>query len=341
MTSLPMAGRLQAMLAAAAGKRVVVLGDLLADEYVTGRIARVSREAPVFIVEHESTQVVPGGAGNAAANVAALGGDAVLVALAGRDDAGRRVLTAAQRHMDTSGVVRPAGYHTPVKTRILASEGQMPRQQVLRVDRATQQPVADRWRDAWLRHAIRAVADADAILLSDYGCGVLTPAIVAEVLAPLRKRRPSVPVLLDSRYDVLKYRGLTACTPNLSEVEAALDVTIGDDLNALEQAGRALLTRTAMQAVLVTRGSRGMALFEAGRPTLHIAIHGSDTATDVTGAGDTVMATLTMALAAGASMADAAQLANVAGGLVVLKRGTATVSARELSRAVRAVSAKH
>lgn len=328
--------RLLARLAAARRRRVVVLGDLIADEFVSGRIARVSREAPVLILEYDSTEILPGGAGNAAANVAALGGIASLVALAGRDEAGRRVLAACPSRVDTRSIVRPAGYHTPVKTRILAGGVHSAKQQVVRIDRRTREPIAAAWRAAWVRAAERALAGADAVLVSDYGSGLLSPAVVTRLVAPLRAAGRKVPVLVDSRYDLLRFRGLTACTPNQSEVEQALDVTIGDAPRALERAGRAILTRTRMDAVLVTRGSRGMALFEPGAPTLHIPIYGSDEIADVTGAGDTVMATLTLALAGGASLADAARLANYAGGLVVMKRGTATVSARELARAITA-----
>ena len=328
------ASRLLAVVRAARERKVAVLGDLVADEFVYGQIARVSREAPVLIIEHESTQTLPGGAGNAAANVAALGGDVTLVALAGRDAPGHDVLAAMPARVDSRAVVRPAGYRTPVKSRILAGGVHSARQQVLRVDREMRRPIDERWRDAWVRKAERAIEDADAVLLSDYGSGLITPDIVARLLTPLRARRPGVPILIDSRHHLLQFRGLTACTPNQFEVEAALGVAIGDDPAQLERAGRLLLTRSKMDAVLITRGSRGMSLFEPGTPTLHIPIFGTDEIADVTGAGDTVISTLTLALAAGASLADAARLANYAGGLVVMKRGTATVTARELSRAV-------
>jgi rfaE bifunctional protein kinase chain/domain len=331
--------RLTAVLRAARGRRVVVLGDLLADEYVSGRIARVSREAPVLILEYDSTDIRPGGAGNAAHNVAALGGAATLVALAGRDDAGRRVLASFPRSVDTRHVVRPAGYRTPLKTRILAGGIHSAKQQVVRIDRHARAPIADGWRAAWLRAAARALRGADAVLVSDYGSGLLSPALVSSLVGGLRTGRGRVPVLVDSRYELLRYRRLTACTPNESEVELALGTSIGNNPRALERAGRAILARTGMDAVLVTRGSRGMALFEPGAPTVHVPIHGSDEIADVTGAGDTVMATLTLALAAGATMADAARLANYAGGLVVMKRGTATVTARELAAAVAADAA--
>lgn len=326
--------RLLDLIVAARGKRIVVLGDLIADEFVSGRISRVSREAPVLILEYDKTEIVPGGAGNAASNVATLGGAVTLVALAGRDEPGRRVLASFPSRVDRRAITRPAGYHTPVKTRILAGGVHSAKQQVVRIDRFTRDGLTEAWRAQWMRQAAKSLRQADAVLVSDYGSGLISPAVVTALVAPLRTRRRAVPVLIDSRYELLRYRGLTACTPNESEVEHALGVTIGDAPRVLERAGRAILARTRMDAVLVTRGSRGMALFERATPTTHIPIYGSDEIADVTGAGDTVMATLTLALAAGASMADAARLANYAGGLVVMKRGTATVSARELARAV-------
>lgn len=312
---------------------VVVIGDLIADEYVYGRVARVSREAPVLILEYDSTEVVPGGAGNAASNAAALGGQVRLVSLVGRDEPGRRVQRALPSRVDRRGLVRPAGFRTPVKTRILAGGIHSAKQQVVRIDRLSSRPVTDAERAAVTRAAHRAIRDADAVLISDYGSGLVTPALARDLADRVRRR--GVPVLLDSRYALTRYRGLTACAPNESEVEQALGVRIDDDLRVLERAGRRILDRTRMAAVIVTRGSRGMALFEPGKKTVHIPIFGSDQIADVTGAGDTVMASLTLALAAGASVEDAARLANVAGGLVVMKRGTATVGAAELVRALR------
>jgi rfaE bifunctional protein kinase chain/domain len=333
-SSPPTARRLLDLLAAGRGRRVAVLGDLIADEFVSGRIARVSREAPVLILEYDRTVIVPGGAGNAANNVASLGGAVTLVALAGRDEPGRRVLASFPARVDRRAVVRPAGYRTPVKTRILAGGIHSAKQQVVRIDRFTRDPIAEAWRRRWLRAARKALRGADAVLVSDYGSGLLSPPLVATLVAPVRRGRRRIPVLIDSRYDLMRYRGLTASTPNESEVEQALGVAVGDSSRALERAGRAILGRTRMDAVVITRGGRGMAVFEHGVPTTHIPIYGSDEIADVTGAGDTVMATITLALAAGASMVDAARLANYAGGLVVMKRGTATVSARELTRAI-------
>jgi D-glycero-beta-D-manno-heptose-7-phosphate kinase len=327
------ADRLSALVRAARGRHVAVIGDLLADEFIYGRVERVSREAPVLILRYDQTIVLPGGAGNAAANVAALGGGVTLAALAGRDDVGRRLLRGLPRRVSRAAIVRPTGYHTPVKTRILAGGIHSAKQQVVRIDRIRSGAPGDAVKRQFASTARRAIAQADAVIISDYGSGLVSPALVDELRRTARRR---IPFLLDSRHDTLAYRGLTACTPNESEVEQLLGVSIDDDGKVLERAGRTLLKRTGMEAILITRGSRGMAIFQPGVPTTHLAIYGSDEIADVTGAGDTVIATLTLALAAGGSFVDAARLANYAGGLVVMKRGTATVSADELRGAIRA-----
>ena len=329
------AGRYLALIDALEGRRVAVIGDVLADEFVYGQVARVSREAPVLILEYDSTEIVPGGAGNAANNVASLGGRARLAAVVGRDEAATRLVRALHRRVDAGTVVRIAGTVTPVKTRILAGGIHSAKQQVVRIDKGVRRAIDAKTREAFERAAMRAVADADAVLVSDYGSGLINPRFVARLRAAANGEGP-VPVLIDTRYRLLEYRGLTACTPNESEVEQALGITINDDLRALERAGREILERTRMQAVLITRGSRGMALFQRGERTVHIPIFGSDEIADVTGAGDTVMATVALALASGTTFEQAARLANFAGGIVVMKRGTATVTAEELRRAVAA-----
>jgi rfaE bifunctional protein kinase chain/domain len=341
MTGSSEGGRLLTLIDALAGRRVVIAGDLIADEFIYGEIARVSREAPVLILNYDSTEVVPGGAGNAAGNVAALGGAARLAGVAGRDETGRRLLgTLKSRRIDVGAVLRPAGYRTPTKTRILAGGIHSAKQQVVRIDRAASSTVDDATRAAFESRVLSAVRSADALLISDYGSGLVRPRLVTEARQAFRLKaeatRPARKgvILVDSRYNLLKFRGMTACTPNESEVEQALDIKIGDNARALERAGRDLLGTTRSEAVLITRGSRGMALFEAGRPTVHIPIVGSDQIADVTGAGDTVIATVTLALSAGAPFEDAARLANYAGGIVVMKRGTATVGASELRFAI-------
>jgi rfaE bifunctional protein kinase chain/domain len=316
-------------------KRVAVIGDVIADEFIYGRVARVSREAPVLILQYDSTQILPGGAANAANNVAALGGRTHIVGLTGKDEAGKR-LHASLAHVNTRGLLSPPGYCTPVKTRILAGGVHTAKQQIVRIDRVVSSDHDTKTRAAIRRAAVKVAADCDAILMSDYGTGLVTPDLAAALTnaAAARARSRAIPILIDSRYNLLNYRGLTACTPNESEVEHMFETKIGDNLKALERAGRELLKRTRMNAVLITRGSRGMAVFEPDRPTVHVPIYGSDEVADVTGAGDTVIATMTLAIAAGGSFYEAARLANYAAGLVVMKRGTATVSPDELREAI-------
>ena len=329
--------QLLALIHALKGRTVAVIGDVVADEFVYGRVARVSREAPVLILEYDTTEIVAGGAGNAANNVAALGGRATLVALVGRDDPGRRLVASLHAGVDSRRVIR-APLPTLVKTRILAGGVHSAKQQVVRIDRGVGVRMTAAGRAAFERVALDACERADAVLVSDYGSGLVTPALASKIRARLKRIGHPVPVLVDTRYQLVKYRGLTACTPNESEVEQALGIRIDDDPKVLERAGRDILAQTAMEAVLITRGSRGMALFIKGATTLHIPIVGSDEIADVTGAGDTVMATMALALGAGATFESAAWLANHAAGLVVMKRGTATVSVRELRAAIEQAS---
>ncbi len=328
--------RLLSLIDGFSSRRVLVVGDLIADEYIYGKVARVSREAPVLILKYDATEIVPGGAGNAANNVAALGGRVRLSGVVGDDVESRRLLKSFHRGVDRSSLIRAKGLRTPVKTRILAGGIHAARQQVVRIDRESGWPVPVEFSTMLMTRAEALVGDCDAVILSDYGSGLVTPAVGEAIRKAVdkRSRRLPIPILVDSRYRLIDYRGLTTCTPNESEVERVLGIDIDDDGEALERAGRLLLKKTNMKGVLITRGSRGMALFEPKQPTAQISIFGSGEVADVTGAGDTVIATLGLALAAGASLYEAAKLSNYAGGLVVKKRGTATVSSRELTDAV-------
>ena len=329
----PVPDRLAALVRGFRGRRVLVLGDLVADEFVYGRVQRVSREAPVLILEHQGAEVRLGGGANAVNNIKALGATPLPAGVLGRDEHGRRLreLLRAQR-ISTAAVINAPGFATPVKSRILGGGTHATKQQIVRLDRIARLPRRSPARAALKAALGRLPARLDGVLVSDYGLGLLTPGLVRAAVALARRRR--VPVTVDSRHSLLAFRGMTAVTPNEPEVEAALGMRIGHDRKRLEAAGRTLLRRLSAQAVLITRGSDGMALFEPGRPPLHIPIHGSDQVADVTGAGDTVIATFTLALAAGASCYDAARLANYAGGIVVMKYGTRPVTNEELSDAV-------
>ena len=334
MSALASRERLLQLIRAFRGRRVLVLADLVADEFITGRVERVSREAPVLILKYDSTDLRLGGGANAAHNIKSLGGAPLPLGVLGRDAHGQRLRALLRsRKIDVRRVFSEPRYATPVKTRILGGGVHQAKQQVVRIDKATRLESA-RARARVERALFAYRGPLDAVLVSDYGFGLLTPGLVRSAIAAARRRR--VPITVDSRFDLLAFRGMTAVTPNEPEVEAALGVSIGHDQRRLEQAGRALLRRLHTQAVLITRGGDGMALFERERPPLHIPIFGSDQVADVTGAGDTVIATFTLALAAGATPAEAGRLANYAGGIVVMKQGTATASAAELVAAVRA-----
>ncbi|HSL49677.1 MAG TPA: PfkB family carbohydrate kinase [Candidatus Deferrimicrobiaceae bacterium] len=314
------------------GKRVAVIGDLIADEYLYGKPARISREAPVLILRFTDREVRLGGAANAAHNVHALGATVLPVGLLGPDGAGDEV-HALFRHagMSTDGISREPGRPTPVKTRIMAGGYQATRQQVVRLDREPEGGISGP-AEARLIAQLRAIgATADGFLVSDYGYGTVTPRVYETVLELGHARQ--VPVTVDSRYELPRFKGATAATPNEPEVEALTGQDLGDE-PSLEKAGRAVLERLDARLLLVTRGSRGMALFEREGPVTFMPIHGSDEIADVTGAGDTVISTFTVGLAAQATPGEAAWLANVAGGVVVMKRGTATVTMPELLAAL-------
>jgi len=314
-------------------QRILVLADLVADEFVGGEITRVSREAPVLILRHSETRLVPGGGANAANNLADLGAQVQLVGAVGDDEPGHALLTYFRRkNVPTAGIRVLRGWRTPTKTRFLGGFSHTARQQVLRVDREPQSPFPSPAREQMGRRAQQLAARAGAVLVSDYGFGAVTPAL----LRRLRLNGEKL-VTLDSRYALLDYRGgrITAATPNEPELEALYHARIGSDRRALERLGRRALRHLDLRALVVTRGKDGMAVFEPGQPLEEIPVYGAPEAVDVTGAGDTVIAAFTLALAAGASFLDAARLANYAGGIVVMKRGTATVTQAELLAALR------
>ena len=313
------------------GIPVAVIGDLVLDRYWLGRSSRISREAPVLILEFEDERGVPGGAANAAMNVRALGGRARLVGRVGRDEAGMDLARALRSSgLDPRWLERD-GTGTIVKTRILAGSSHTSRQQIVRLDRG--QPAARATRPGGLvRSVAKALRGSRAALLSDYGYGVLDSSIRTEALRLARKEK--IPVVVDSRYALRGYRGATLLTPNEHEIQSAFHLP-SLDLRGLKSAGERLRRAASADAVWVTRGSDGMLLLEKGRKPSRIPIVGSSDVADVTGAGDAVSAAATLALAAGASQLEAALLATYAASVVVMKRGTATVDRSELETALR------
>jgi len=311
---------------------VAVLGDMVADEFVFGEISRVSREAPVLILRHRERTVVPGGGANAVNNLADLGVNVLPVGIVGTDEPGRMLLRAFRhKRIPVSGILKDKDHVTTTKTRILAGMPHTWRQQVVRIDREPETALSPHMaRELALatREYLRA---SDALLVSDYGYGAANPKIFATAMS---RRSGSIPVVLDSRHRMLEFSGVTAATPNEPEVEEALGIKIGQDWNALSGAGAEIVSRMKLQSLLITRGRDGMVAFSEKHKPVDIPIFGGDEVTDVTGAGDTVIATYTAALATGAGAEDAAHLANYAGGIVVMKRGTATVTRDELLHAI-------
>jgi len=326
------AQRLRRTVEAFRGRTIVVVGDLIADEYLFGKPARISREAPVLILRFTEREVGLGGSANAAHNVHALGARVVPIGVVGRDAPGDEVLGLFHgAGMPTDGIVTENGRPTPVKTRIMAGGYPATRQQVVRLDREPEGELQTITEDALVTRLTGLAERADAILVSDYGYGTVTPRVFERIRAIAR--RTGAVVSVDSRYQLPRFTGVTAATPNEAELEQLAGTAV-DDERGVEKAGRQLLERLEARLLLVTRGSRGMALLERDGGSSFIPIHGTDEIADVTGAGDTVISTFTVALASGAAPVDAATLANMAGGIVVMKRGTATVSPAELAQAI-------
>jgi D-glycero-beta-D-manno-heptose-7-phosphate kinase len=317
---------------------IVVLGDFVADKFVFGEISRVSREAPVLILRHRETQTVPGGGANAANNLVDLGAKVLPVSVLGDDAAGDDLRAYFRaKHVDVSGLLCVHGWTTPTKARFLAGWTHTASQQVLRMDREPSGALLPATTKALVRGTRERIRRASAMVISDYGYGSAAPEIVRAVGAPEKRRGPAPPlrIALDSRYRLHEYAGLAldAAMPNEAEIEAAHHAKVGG-ASALEGLARRTMARMGLKALVVTRGRDGMIVFERGRTPQSLTIFGSDQAVDVTGAGDTVIATFTLALAAGATVLEAAHLANYAGGIVVMKRGTATVTRGELAAAI-------
>lgn len=308
--------------------RVLVLGDMILDEFVLGRTDRVSREAPVVIVRYDATTYSPGGAANAAQNVAALGGRALPVSVIGADSGGATLRSLLEeRGMSARCLVAVRDMPTTVKTRVMAGDFHSQRQQIVRIDREREGPIGRRAAERIRSMCEREIPRSDAVLLSDYHQGLFSPEIIRT--AVVLSRRAGVPVVVDSRYQLTRFKGVTTATPNEVEAAAAALIPLGGDA-ALKRIGRSLLARLAARSVLVTRGRFGMRLFERGKRSVSVDVVGSPEATDVTGAGDTVAAAVALSLGAGLDMRAAMHLANVAASIVVMKRGTAVASAEEL-----------
>jgi rfaE bifunctional protein kinase chain/domain len=309
------------------GRRVAIVGDLVADQFLSGTISRVSREAPVFILRHDETDTRAGGAANAAVNVASLGGVPILIGVLGNDPDGEQL----EKVLADSGVACDLVEHdgtlrTTTKVRVLAGQHYAPRQQVIRIDYENRDPLGSELCGRLLMNLEKAGVNADAIIVSDYNYGVASPELVDSARKISKER--GIPLIIDSRFRLADFPGATSATPNQDEVEQIL----GKDFSEQDCVG--LLARLGHESLLVTRGNKGMLLIESGKMPVSIDPVGSLQPIDVTGAGDTVIAAYALGLASGLTFAESAMVANNAGGIVVMKKGTASVTADELERSL-------
>ncbi|MGI8787344.1 MAG: bifunctional heptose 7-phosphate kinase/heptose 1-phosphate adenyltransferase [Pyrinomonadaceae bacterium] len=304
-------------------KRIVIVGDLVADQFLRGTISRVSREAPVFILRHDETETLAGGAANAAVNVASLGGDAVLVGIIGKDANGDALFEKlCESKVACDYIIAGENHRTTTKVRVLAGQHYAPRQQVIRIDYENTEAIDGELQKRLKANLLAAAQTADAIIISDYNYGVANSELaeIARQIAADKK----IPLLIDSRFNLKNFRGATTATPNQEEVEQILGANF-TETNCVE-----LCENLGYESLLITRGNLGMLLIERGKSPVYLEAVGAKEPVDVTGAGDTVIAAYALGLASGLSFADAANTANHAGGIVVMKKGTASVTPDEL-----------
>ena len=335
-TATPTISRLLALIESFRGKRVLVIGDMVADEYLIGRPTRISREAPVLILELDEERTIPGGASNVAVNACSLGSEVFLAGVVGADLPGQKLRNAIEKlHMHQAGIITDQTRPTSTKTRIMAGSPQIVQQHIVRLDRVDTSDIAEPSKGKIIDYIRAALPTIDAVVLSDYENGVISPEII-ETCIPAARALNKV-IVVDSHGSLFRFQGVTALTPNQPEAESSLGITITTQAE-LNAAGQRLLDGSNARGVLITRGSEGMSLFELGKPPLHLPIYplpNTSEIVDTNGAGDTVAATFTLALTAGASMSEAAYLANAAAALVVRRLGAASNTPEELKSILR------
>jgi len=324
--------RLCALVDKFAGKSIAVWGDFILDEYVYGNTNRVSREAPVLILSYKKREFSLGGGGNSLLNLKALGASPFPIGVIGSDSAGEEIIRILKsKDIPTDFLIQEKTFSTPAKIRILAGEENTRKQQILRIDREGRVPNKTNINMKLVKHLRYAQKTAAALLISDYNYFNVKENIYKQILPDFTKAK--IPVAVDSRFRLLSFKQSTVSTPNESEVEDALKIKLTDEKDMLKKTGSRLLKQTEAKAILLTRGSQGMVLFEKEKAPAYIPVHGTTDIVDVTGAGDTVISVFTLSLTAGGTFSQAASLANYAGGIVVMKKGTATVSAEKLKEA--------
>jgi rfaE bifunctional protein kinase chain/domain len=310
----------------------MVIGDMVADVYLEGKVARISREAPVLILEHSAEDVVPGGAANVLNNVAEMNGQVLAVGVVGTDSVGDHLLQVLNaKGINTNGIISDAARPTISKTRVMAGGQATVRQQVVRIDRELKAPLSVIVEQTLQKYIRENISKMDAVVMSDYTGYTISEQTIRLVIDACQAA--GIPCIVDSRYNVMAYAGVTVVKQNESEAAAAVGLqAIGG--TRLYEAGKTILQKLSAKAVLISRGPDGMTLFESSGAVIDIPVSDKSEVYDVTGAGDTVVAVMALALAGGASYAEAACLANFAAGVVVRKPGTATLTPDELIIAV-------
>lgn len=314
-------------------RRIGAIGDFIADEYIYGATDRVSREAPVLILKFDKGDIFPGGCGNACYNLSSLGCEVIPFGVTGSDDTGKILLKLFRsKGINTENILKDEKRTTPRKTRILAGGHHTAKQQVIRIDRESKNPIGNALEKQLIKKLEKTLPSLDAIVISDYNLGVISDQMI-DYLNSISEKKEII-VTVDSRFKFNRFRNVTSLTPNEGEASRVTGIPVEDDEKSLIKCGTALFEMTNPDALLITRGRRGMSLFEKDGTVINIGVYGEDELSDVTGAGDTVISAFTLALSSGATFREAMMLSNYAGGIVVMKSGTATVSRDELLTAV-------
>jgi rfaE bifunctional protein kinase chain/domain len=324
--------RLKEIIKRTQNKRILVVGDILVDQYIFTDTNRISREAPVLILKHDREEIIPGGAANSVNNIKALGGNPIPVGVIGDDETGKKLIRIfKEKNINCNGIIIDKKSHTTVKTRIMAGGYHTSRQQVVRVDKEPKEEIGTAVENKIIGFIKKNIKNVDAVLISDYGYGTLKKSIRETLLNQIKtEQKLSV---VDSRYNLTDFKNVTIVTPNEIEAGQAVDLEIKNEKD-LKKVGKILLTKLNSKGILITRGRLGMALFEKNGDVSIIPVNGTDEAVDATGAGDTVAGILVLSLSSGASLLESSLLANYTAGIVVMKRGTATASKEEVLSAI-------
>ena len=308
---------------------ILIIGDMVADVYLKGNISRVSREAPVLVLEHAGEKVVPGGAANVVHNVATLGGQAFAVGLIGNDKAGgglRDILN--DKNVETTGLIVEENRPTITKTRIIAGGSATVSQQIVRIDQEMKSPILSQTEESFINILKQVIDKIDAVVLSDYGSGMLSDKIRNFIIESCQEK--NIKTIVDSRYDILKFEGVSFVKQNEAEAAKAVGFELTSE-DAVVTAGKILLEKLQAEGIIISRGEQGMSLIQDNGEIHHIPVVDKSEVFDVSGAGDTAVAAFILAIASGAKPVEATKIANFAAGIAVRKLGTATVSNEELN----------